>query len=43
MAGAKRYEDLVAWQLSVRLRDGIHPLVIRGKIVRDLKFRDQIL
>jgi four helix bundle protein len=43
MAGANRYEDLVAWQLSVQLRDGVYRLVMSGAAARNFKFRDQIL
>jgi four helix bundle protein len=42
VAGAKRYEDLVVWQLSVRLRDEIFRLTATGRSARDFRFRDQI-
>ena len=43
MAGANRYEDLVTWQLSVQLRDGVNQVVINGEAARHFKFREQIL
>ena len=42
MAVAGRIEELIAWQLSVKLRDEILVLVRAGKAGRDLRFRDQI-
>ena len=42
MAGARRFEDLIVWQLSVRIRDRIDVLVASGAAARDFKFRDQI-
>jgi hypothetical protein len=42
MAGARRFEDLIVWQLSVRVRDRIDVLVESGRAARDFKFRDQI-
>jgi four helix bundle protein len=42
MSGARRFEDLIVWQLSVRIRDRIDVLVDSGPASRDFKFRDQI-
>jgi four helix bundle protein len=42
MAGARRFEDLIVWQLSVRIRDRVDVLVDSGPASRDFKFRDQI-
>jgi four helix bundle protein len=42
MAGARRFEDLIVWQLSVRIRDRIDALVESGPVSRDFRFRDQI-
>jgi four helix bundle protein len=42
MPGARRFEDLIVWQLSVRVRDRIDVLVESGPASRDFKFRDQI-
>ena len=42
MAGAKSFEELHAWQLSVTLRDRILQEVEAGPASRDFTFRDQI-
>jgi four helix bundle protein len=42
VAGISRIEDLIAWQLSVQLRDEIFALTETGPASRDFKFRDQI-
>ena len=42
MSVARRFEDLVVWQLSVRIRDRIDVLIDSGPAARDFKFRDQI-
>ena len=42
MSGARRFEDLIVWQLSVRIRDRIDVLLDSGPAARDFKFRDQI-
>ncbi len=39
---AKKFEDLVVWQLSVELRDDIVRLTEHGRVARDFKFRTQI-
>lgn len=42
MAVAKRFEDLIVWQLAVRIRDAIYGLTETGGASRDYKFREQI-
>jgi four helix bundle protein len=42
MAAVYRYEDLIAWQLSVELRDEVFRLTETGAVARNLAFRDQI-
>jgi four helix bundle protein len=42
MSGAQRFEDLIVWQLAVRIRDRIYTLTDSGAVCRDFKFRDQI-
>ena len=42
VAAAKRFEDLVVWQLTVCIRDGVHKLTETGGSARDFSFRDQI-
>ena len=42
MAGVRRYEDLHAWQLSVKLRDAVFAMTEKGKAAKDFKFRIQI-
>ena len=42
MAGAKRLEDLVIWQLACELRDGISAALSAGTGARDWDFKGQI-
>jgi four helix bundle protein len=42
MAGARKYEELIAWKLSVELRDLVYALTERGPAAMDFKFRSQI-
>ena len=42
MAAVKTIEELVAWQLSVQLRDLVYTMTGRGKAVTDRKFVEQI-
>jgi four helix bundle protein len=42
MAGARRYEDLEAWQLADALKREVHALTASGPSTKDFKFRDQI-
>ena len=42
MAGVKRFEDLIAYQRSVALRDLVYDLTSTGAGVVDWRFRDQI-
>jgi len=42
MATAKRYEDLVCWQLADELEKLVFELTDTGPASRDFKFRDQI-
>ena len=42
MAAVWRYEDLIAWQLSVELRDEIFRLTETGAVARNFAFREQI-
>jgi four helix bundle protein len=42
MATARRFEDLIAWQLAVELRDLVFTMTDRGSVLKDWKFRDQI-
>jgi four helix bundle protein len=42
MAGVTRFEDLVVWQLAVRIRDTVYALTSSGAGSRDFAFRDQI-
>src|SRR5215831_21419495 len=39
---AKRYEDLVCWQLADELEKLVIALTETGPVTRDFKFRDQI-
>jgi four helix bundle protein len=39
---ARRFEDLVAWQLAHRLQDEVFAFTARSPCVRDVKFCDQI-
>ena len=42
MPGAKRYEDLVIWQLAYELQREVYAITATGAVSRDFKFRDQI-
>ena len=42
MTVARRFEDLIVWQLAVRIRDRVYALTETGAASRDFKFRDQI-
>ena len=42
MAAAKRYQDLVCWQLADELERLVFELTESGPASRDFKFRDQI-
>ena len=42
MPGARRFEDLIVWQLAVKIRDRIDILMKSGPASRDFKFHDQI-
>ena len=42
MAGVRRYQDLIVWQLSRELRREVLALIKTGPVTRDFKFRDQI-
>ena len=42
MTVAQRFEDLIVWQLAVRIRDAIYVLTETGGASRDYKFREQI-
>jgi hypothetical protein len=42
MAGWKSVEEIVAYQLSVELRDEITRLTMDGPVTSDFKFRNQI-
>jgi len=41
MAGAKRHEDLVAWQLADQIRVHVFDLTKRDGFAKDLKLRSQ--
>ena len=43
MATAKHHEDLVAWQLSEKLRQLVVALTARSEVRRHVRFCDQIL
>jgi four helix bundle protein len=42
MPGVRRFEDLIAWQISVELRDEVYKLTASGPSSDDYKFRQQI-
>ena len=42
MAGAKSFEELVAWQLSVELREAVLAAIQGERVSRDREFCDQI-
>jgi four helix bundle protein len=39
---ARRFEDLVVWQLAVRIRNGVYAFTETGRAAADFKFRSQI-
>jgi four helix bundle protein len=43
MAGARKLEELIVWQLACELRDGITKAVDAGSGRRDFDFKDQII
>jgi four helix bundle protein len=40
--GARTFEELYAWQLSVRLREGVIAICERRAVAKDFKFCDEI-
>jgi four helix bundle protein len=42
MAGWKRVEEIIAYQLGVKLRDWVLADIDSGRIPRDFKYRDQM-
>jgi len=42
MAGVKRYEDLICWQLSYELQQAVLAVTETGPVTRDVNFCDQI-
>lgn len=42
MAVAKRFEDLICWQVAVKLRDLVCRMIEQGPVLKDSRFRDQI-
>jgi four helix bundle protein len=42
MAGAKRYQDLICWQLADELETLVFAVTEHGAASKDFKFRDQI-
>src|SRR5262245_57102244 len=42
MIAAKRFEDLVVWQLAVNLRRLVYRMTKQGRVTKDFKFCDQI-
>lgn len=42
MTAAQRFEDLIVWQLAVRVRDGVYRLTETGRPCDDEEFRQQI-
>src|SRR3954471_24794903 len=42
MGVATRFEDLIVWQLAVRVRDGVYDFTDKGRASTDFKFRDQV-
>jgi four helix bundle protein len=42
MGTISNYEDLLCWQLSVQLRDGLIPITDRPRVRRNRKFCDQV-
>jgi four helix bundle protein len=42
VAGARRVEDLIAWQLCEEVKDGVYEITARAEVARDFKFCHQI-
>jgi four helix bundle protein len=42
MTAAKRFEDLIVWQLAVRIRESVYALTKTGGASTDFSFREQI-
>jgi four helix bundle protein len=42
MAAARKFEDLIAWQLASQLCDVIFDITVSGPAARDFEFRNQI-
>jgi len=42
MDSAKKFEDLIIWQLAVKLRDRVYEMTEKGPVLRDQEFLDQI-
>jgi hypothetical protein len=42
MAVAKRFEELICWQVAVELRDLVCRMIEQGPVLKDSRFRDQI-
>jgi four helix bundle protein len=42
MAGARRYQDLICWQLADELEQLVHDLTARGPVSKDFDFRNEI-
>jgi four helix bundle protein len=42
MAGVRRYQDLICWQLADELEKLVFELTEKGLVSKDFKFRDQI-
>jgi four helix bundle protein len=43
MEGVHRFQDLVAWQLAIQLKQVVHAYCERPAIERDFKFREQLV
>jgi hypothetical protein len=42
MDSAKKFEDLIVWQLAVKLRDRVYEMTEKGPVLGDKRFLDQI-
>lgn len=42
MAAARRFEDLIVWQVAVSVRDAVYAMTEVGGAAADFTFRDQI-
>jgi four helix bundle protein len=42
VAGVRRYEDLVAWQLCVELSTVVSQIVVTGALAKNFQLRDQM-